>query len=316
VLYRDRPQIFTNRHVDESYQLALRRTEKLKQNMQIHYGGELLHESIDSNNLGQHARTRGSGYVAFDVRALRRFSFTAGVRTEIYNSNQKQVSPSAGVGYWLTAKLKLVASASNAFRLPSYTDLYYHDPSNVGSPDLKPEKAWSYEGGLKLNPGGKLRGEVTIFERRERNGIDYVRNSPTDIYRAMNIQNLNFTGLEAAFQYKAFDFRYTGIHGAQDALNGVQSKYVFNYPVHSGLVAWQMHSKKGILFRTRLGVMERFGGDPYAVWDVYTAYSKKRVHPFLQLTNITDTFYQEIFGIRMPGRGIVGGIEWKVYQGK
>ena len=316
VLFRDRPQVFTNRHVDQSYQVAVRRSEKLKQNMQLHYGGEALHEAIDSNNLGLHSRTRSAGYIAFDMRALRRFSFTAGVRAEVYNSNQKQFSPSAGMGYWLTPKIKLRASASNAFRLPSYTDLYYHDPSNVGSPNLKPETAWSYDGGVDINSGGKMRGEFNLFERRERNGIDYVRNSPADIYRATNLQKLNFTGVEAAFVFKGFDFRYTGIHGAQDALTGVQSKYVFNYPIHSGLISWQAHSKKGFMFRTRLGVLERFGGDPYAVWDVYFAYSKKRVHPFMQLTNLTDTFYQEIYGVRTPGRGVVGGVEWIVHQKK
>jgi iron complex outermembrane receptor protein len=316
VLYRDRPQVFTNRHIDESYQFGLRRTEKLKPNMQLHYGAEGLHEAIDSNNLGVHSRSRGAGYVAFDVRALRRFSFTAGVRAEIYGNEQKQFSPSVGAGYWLSKRVKLRASASRAFRLPSYTDLYYHDPANVGSPDLRPETAWSYEGGADINSGGKVRGEFNVFQRRERDGIDYVRSSPTDIWRATNLQRLNFTGVEAAIIVRGFDFRYTGIHGAQDALGTLQSKYVFNYPVHSGLISWQVHSKKGFLFRTRVGVLERYGRDPYAVWDVYTAYGKKKIHPFLQLTNLTDTYYQEILGVRTPGRGIVGGLEWVVYQRK
>ena len=316
VLFRDRPEYFTNRHVDQSFQLALRRTEKLPKNFRLHYGAEVLHESIDSNNLGQHSRNRGAGYVALDIRALRRFSFTTGVRAEIYNDTEKQFSPSVGAGYWLTQKIKFKASASRAFRLPSYTDLYYHDPSNVGSPNLRPETAWSYEGGVDINSGGKLRGEFTVFERREHDGIDYVRNSPTDVWRATNFQKLNFTGLEAAVVYKGLDFRYTGIHGAQDQLGAAQSKYVFNYPVHSGLVSWKIQSKKGVFFRTRMGVLERYGRDPYGVWDIYVAYSKKRVHPFLQLTNLTDTYYEEILGVRTPGRGIVGGLEWVVYQKK
>ena len=33
---------------------------------------------------------------------------------------------------------------------------------------------------------------------REQDGIDYVRSSPTDIWRATNFQRLNFTGVEAA----------------------------------------------------------------------------------------------------------------------
>ena len=36
------------------------------------------------------------------------------------------------VGYWLASALEVRASVSRAFRLPTYTDLYYHDPANRG----------------------------------------------------------------------------------------------------------------------------------------------------------------------------------------
>jgi hypothetical protein len=32
------------------------------------------------------------------------------------------------------------------------------------------------------------------------------------------------------------------------------------------------------------------------------------------LTNLTDTLYQEIFGVAMPGRGVMGGIEMVVFR--
>jgi hypothetical protein len=33
------------------------------------------------------------------------------------------------------------------------------------------------------------------------------------------------------------------------------------------------------------------------------------VHPFLQVANLTSTAYQEIQGVVMPGRTIIGGVE-------
>ena len=96
----------------------------------------MVHDSIDSNNLGQHQRTRGSAFVSLDVRALKRFSFSVGAREEYFatgpGGGQAVFSPSASAGYWLTTRLRLHGSVSHAFRLPSYTDLYYHDPGNVG----------------------------------------------------------------------------------------------------------------------------------------------------------------------------------------
>lgn len=318
VLYRDRPQVFTNRHAVESYQAAVRRRDAIGQNSKIHYGLETYGDSIVSNNLGRHQRLRGAGYAALDVRALRRFSFSAGVRDEVYGSGNHQVSPSVSAGMWLAPAWKLRAGVSRAFRLPTYTDLYYQDPANRGSADLRPERAWGYEAGLDFNAGGRLRAEVTVFHRRETDGIDYVRFSPTDIWRATNFQRLRFTGMETSLRAvlprrQEVEFQYTGLHGAQSLLSGVLSKYVFNYPVHSGIVSWQGALPHGFVARTRLGTVQRFARDAYAVWDVYGAATRGRIRPFGQFTNLNGARYQEIPGVEMPGRAVVGGLELIVF---
>ncbi|MFN0105701.1 MAG: TonB-dependent receptor plug domain-containing protein [Bryobacteraceae bacterium] len=314
VLYRDRPQVFTNRHVAEGYQAQVRRREDLPKASRLHYGVEMLHDSIVSNNLGIHSRSRGAAYAAWDVRALNRFSFTVGVREEIYRNLRHQFNPSVGAGVWLHRQLKLRASASRAFRLPSYTDLYYRDPANVGNPSLRPESAWSYEGGLDWNTGGAWRANATVFQRRERDGIDYVRASPAAIWQATNFQRLQFTGVEAAVttvlgRKHRVELAYTGLNGAQSVLGALQSKYVFNYPRHTGLATWQTALGKGFVARSRMGALERLGRSPYAVWDVFASWQRGRVQPYLQLSNLTAANYQEVIGVRMPGRGIVGGVE-------
>ncbi|SPF35539.1 TonB-dependent receptor [Candidatus Sulfopaludibacter sp. SbA4] len=314
VLFRDQPEIFTNHHSDESYQADLRRHQTISTATTVSYGIEGLHESIVSDNLGNHARSRGAAYAAVDFRALHRFSLTLSAREEVYRSFSAEFDPTVAGGVWLSQRVKLRASASRAFRVPSYTDLYYHDPANLGSPSLRPERAWTYEGGIDWNPGGRVRGDVTLFQRRERDGIDNERASPDDIWRAINIQNLNFTGVEASLGWaparaQTIDFRYTGLRGAQDTVPVEETKYTFNYPVHSGVVAWQARLPGGFMCRTRVGVLDRRARDPYALWDLYAASSRGRVHPFLQVSNVTSTSYQEIQGVQMPGRTIIGGVE-------
>lgn len=321
VLYRDRPQVFTNRHAVEGFQASLRRSGTLARNVTMHYGLEGYRDSIDSNNLGHHDRTRGAGYVALDVRALKRFSLNAGVREELYGKTQSQLSPSVSGGYWLSPVIKLRAGVSRAFRLPSFTDLYYHDPANVGSPNLRPEKAWSYEGGGDWTIRPKLKAEVTVFRRNEQDGIDYVRYSAADIWRATNFQHINFSGIEASLKQElrhgsVLELQYTGLHGAQSALAGAYSKYSFNYPIHSGLAGWQGLLPGHILARARVGAVERYGRDPYGVVDLYAASTRGRIHPFVQLTNVTDTAYQEIFGVSMPGRAVVAGVEFTVFTSR
>lgn len=321
VLFRNRPEIYTNHHAVETYQAALRRNESLSDNVKLHYGVEGYHDAILSNNLGNHARGRAAGYASLDVHVLRRFSFSIGAREEVYRSISGAFSPSVTGGVWLSQHFKLRGSASAAFRVPSYTDLYYHDPANLGNPNLLPERAWSYEGGLDWNAGKKVRGELVAFHRRETNGIDYVRTSLADISRATNIQNLQFTGVEASLSlqpaaWQQIDLRYTGMHGTRDSLPGVISEYAFNFPSNLAVASWQVSLPWGISARTRVGALQRLERDTYALWDIYLAATRGRIHPFLQFTNLINTAYQEIRGVPMPGRGVVGGVELAVFTRK
>ncbi|HET8548895.1 MAG TPA: TonB-dependent receptor [Bryobacteraceae bacterium] len=321
VLHRYRPELYTNRHAVESWQITLRRLDALATNTRIYWGGEALRDAIDSNNLGGHDRARGAAYVALDARALRRFSFNAGVRDEVWGSANHVVSPSFSGGFWILPVFRVRASASRAFRLPTYTDLYYRDPANAGSPHLRPERAWNYEAGIDWSRGSYLRAGVTVFHRRERDGIDYVRRSPAEIWTARNFQRLEFTGVEASaaarlYGSQSLELQYTALHGAQNALAGYQSKYVFNYPVHAGLASWHTILPRDILVRVRAGALERVQRDPYGVVDAYAARARGNVRPFVHVTNLTGTAYEEIAGVAMPGRGIVAGIELLIFSSR
>jgi iron complex outermembrane receptor protein len=208
----------------------------------------------------------------------------------------------------------LKASASRAFRLPTYTDLYYHDPATLGNPNLVPETAWSYEGGLLWDRGGHYKAEITVFERRVENDIDYVRASSADLWHAENLGRVDFTGVETFFELRLphrqrLDVSYTGLYGAQNALNGVESRYVFNYPVNDVVVSWQGALPGNVVARSRLGVTERHTRDPYALWDASVGREFRHVAAHLAFSNLTNTQYQEIEGVAMPGRSVVIGMD-------
>jgi iron complex outermembrane receptor protein len=321
VLVREDPQIYTNYHGLDSYQTAFRRRERLRKNARLFYGVEGYQDSIASNNLGDHTRGRLAGYLDLDVRAWRRLSFSLGAREEFYKSVRGQFVPAFDAGYWISSNLKLRGDVSRSFRVPSMTDLYYHDPTTLGSPNLLPESAWSTEVGLDWHASSRVTGELTAFDRWEHNVIDYTRHSSTDIWQAANIQRLHFRGVEAALKTKVkrsqeLDLRYTAVRGFRDQLGDLQTLYVFNYPVDSGVVSWQASLPHGLEARSRLGILKRYGRDPYGLWDFYLARGAGRIHPFLQLTNLTNTSYQEVVGVPMPGRAIVAGVEFVLFSRK
>ena len=57
-----------------------------------------------------------------------------------------------------------------------------------------------------------------------------------------------------------------GMSTVPEVLAARQSKYVFNYPVNNAIVSWQGQLGSGIVGRTRIGVVQRFERDVYAVW--------------------------------------------------
>jgi iron complex outermembrane receptor protein len=313
-LFRDNPQRYQNHHSAEGIQSSLRRRDPLPRNFTLFTGAELFTDHIESSNLGRHSRARAAAYSALDIRALRRFSFNAGLRSESYRGAFDQLSPSLSAGYWAASTLKFRAAVSRAFRLPTFTDLYYRDPANRGNPALRPESAWSYEAGADLRPHPSWRLQSTLFHRRDRNGIDYMSSSPNGPWDAANVTRLDFTGLEAsaALRHKAhlLDWSYTALHASSTLPTGAFTKYSFNYPVHSGVFSWTATLPGNVLARTRLGALERRARSPYALWDLSLAWRRRHLRPFVQLSNLSNSRYQQILSVPMPGRSVLAGIEF------
>ena len=333
VLFRNNPSIYENNHIDRSWQTDLRHHEQISQNSTLFFGAEGIHENIDSNNLGVHDRSRGAVYVDYDVRAWKRFSFSAAAREEIFSTSHGEFNPTLAAGVWLTSTLKLKGSVSRAFRLPSYTDWEYHDPANFGNPLLGPEEAWDYEGGLLWIPNSRWKSELTVFQRRDGSVIDYVTRVCTSIpadqlppgatcspaipnvYHAENLQHLNFTGVEGSVDLRLSHeqhvvIAYTYLYGAQKTLTGLQTKYSFDYPSHDAVLAWNGKLPGRFIARTRLGVIDRYQADPYALWDAAIVREFNHVAAHLSFANISDTQYQEIPGVIMPGRSVVFGLDF------
>ena len=59
----------------------------------------------------------------------------------------------------------------------------------------------------------------------------------------------------------------------------------------------------------RTGIANQYQRSAYAVLDASIAYTQYWLRPYVCATNLTDTSYEPIYGILMPGRAAVVGIE-------
>jgi outer membrane cobalamin receptor len=319
VLIRADPSIYENNHIDNSWQASLRRTLSFNGTSAILGGVEADGDSIDSNNLGQHARNRGAGYLDVDLRpAKSRWNVSAGLREEGFSGGEFVIAPHLAGSFRLSNSLRARVSGGYGYRIPTYTDLYYSDPTTVGNPNLKAESAWTGDGGLDWNPTTHLSLSITGFYSRQHDAIDYIRSTLQDPWRAVNLSGLHFGGVESSVTWlptktETIRVSWTSLVGAQDALHGLQSQYVFNYPVQNAHLEWTSALGHFLTVRNSLQVAQRYQQTAYPVWDVsFThesdAHDQVRIKPYLRLSNLSNTGYQEVVGVAMPGRSITGGV--------
>jgi iron complex outermembrane receptor protein len=320
VLVRDDPAIYENNHIDGSWQGSLRSVFPLKGSSVLLMGVEADGDSIDSNNLGQHARNRAAGYIDMDLNpAKRRWGFSAGVREEGFSGGlQTAFAPHLAGRYRISRSVKLRASGGYGFRLPTYTDLYYSDPTTIGNPNLKPESAWSGDGGVDWNASARLALSVTGFYTRQHDAIDYVRASSAEPWMAVNLSGLHFSGVESSLTWipvksQTIRIAWTSLYGAQGALHGLQSEYVFNYPVENAHLEWISTLGRGFVLRNAVQIAQRYQQTAYPVWDLALTHQSDlgkwgELRPYLRAANLSNTGYQEIQGVAMPGRSFTGGV--------
>lgn len=124
ILLRDHPEVYENNHITQSWQGAIRARYKVSDNNRLYYGAEVFEDAIASNNLGNHSRTRGAGYIDFDARALRRWSISSGMREEFFSGSLRQFTPELATGFAISSNLRLkvpLAAPSDCLHTPTFT---------------------------------------------------------------------------------------------------------------------------------------------------------------------------------------------------
>jgi len=327
VLLRNDPSVYENNHTDGSWQASLRRTESIAGSSVFQYGLESDGDSIESSNLGRHARNRGAGYLDLDLKpSQRRWNLSTGLREEILSGGAQAVfSPHLAGIFRVTDALKMRASGGYGFRIPTYTDLYYSDPTTNGNPSLKPESAWSGEGGADWSATSKLSISAAGFYSRQHDTIDYVRANAALPWKASNLSGVHFSGLECSANWSVakgeqVQFAWTQLFGAQAWLNGLQSEYALNYPVANIHATWTAVLPYAVTITNAVhiakpyqqSVTQFWNATAYPVWDAAITRNAGRIRPYLRLNNLSNTGYQEIQGVAMPGRSLVGGVSYLI----
>ncbi|HXE80896.1 MAG TPA: TonB-dependent receptor, partial [Vicinamibacterales bacterium] len=146
-----------NRHRTHAVEATLKAQRPVAERTRVNAGLTVGGDWIRSNNLGDHAFARASVFAEVQHRITERTLLYPGLRVDVYSSFGTSAAPSLALSTWLSQNLKARASAGRAFRIPTFTELYYSDPNHLATPTLTAEHGWEGEAGLDwIGPPGWL----------------------------------------------------------------------------------------------------------------------------------------------------------------
>lgn len=240
--------------------------------------------------------------------------------------------PGLDISYRIHDRLSVFAAANRSMRLPTFTDLYYEGPQNRGNPDLRPEKAVSFESGARLSGKG-YKADAAVYFRKGNETIDWIWADST--WQTRNLTELNTYGGEVNFWYHPgqavaglrwierfrISYSYTELNKPADA-------YISNYALdnlkHKAMMELRIWLPLDVYLETKVRWQDRNGSylhyetpgsapyeksyDPFWLTDVTFGIAVWKTNVYISATNIFDVPHRDIGSVVMPGRWIMAGI--------
>ncbi|GIV58150.1 MAG: hypothetical protein KatS3mg042_1063 [Rhodothermaceae bacterium] len=314
------PQTPANRHTSRQANLLARLSRPVAPGLRLGAGLSASVRGIDSNNMGTHADAAAGAFATARWQATPALTLHAGARLDHDPGFGTEWTPQVSAAY-AAGPVILRAAVARAVRAPNYIERYFNTTlarprgRSLGNPDLRAERAWSYEAGLDLYPADGLVARATLFRRDTDDLIDYVMLTPADtVFLARNVLRVETTGLEldleARRQVGPVRLRATAAYTYLDAALAdtdrvAQYKYALTNARHLGQATLAVDAGAATLSVQALA-KERLAGDAYEVVHLRAAYrlpaGRARLTLSAEVRNVFGVRYAEVFDAPMPGR--------------
>lgn len=311
-LRRNEPEFYQNFHTSNTYALEMNGSFESDFGT-TGFGLEYRKEEIESNNLGNHDRTLAGVFLEQLINLGEKTDLRAGLYSNYFNEFGWKHFPGAEVGYQATASLRFYSGYGKSFRIPTYTDLFYVGPTNIGNAALRPEQAQNFEIGAKWLKNG-LFAELVYFHRNTDDLIEWTRPNENTPWQPQNFNEVKFNGIEAALTYRR-NFSSAPVHLKEMMISynfidanlierpGTETRYALAALRHQMIGGFLVGIGQKIEWNTKLRYVERFSLDPYFLLDSRVDYNRSgKLGFFAEASNISNTDYIESGTVQMPGR--------------
>jgi iron complex outermembrane receptor protein len=295
ILDRDRPDFYHNTHTSE--RLGASASGALAGGLAWQAYG--YREGVEGNRLEDHTRDRGGATLLWKG-SLGGGTLWLGAAFEGGDGGDLW-SPRLGYRMPVGGGMELWASVSGGRRLPSFTELYYHSPTDEGNASLDIPSLYEAEMGLL----GK-QWSAGLWARRNNGEIDWVKPAAATVYDAQNLPD--FTSFGADFRWTLpWATLFAAVQQIREPLPLETLKYLGDPPeAEAGLILPYAWKRFGAAVTAR--AVKPAVDDSYVAADLRLTYVVRTIRFHLDANNLFDAGYQERRGVDMPGRWVSAGV--------
>lgn len=301
-------------------------------------GLQFTGQTIASNDRGDHKVMNGAAFIVLHQRLWSGLHISPALRLDKNELAGWEFIPQINASYHFK-NLTLRAMAGKTTRIADFTERFnnYNKPlvssGNIGNPDLKAEYSFSWEAGADYLLSNSLKVSATYFNKKYSRLIDWINTPYQDMPRqanlvpdgkyflAKNISDIRTSGFETDLVVNKENFYGTigllWLHSTPAASLYISSharfllNYSFSYDYKifrlsvNGIYK-QRNEQKGNLALLSLD-KDYFLVNGKLMAFVY----KRKLSAFTQVNNIFDRQYADRFGVPMPGRWWMAGLQFQ-----
>ncbi|WGO98777.1 TonB-dependent receptor [Saccharophagus degradans] len=233
------------------------------------------------------------------------FRASLGMRYDQYSDVGSTFNPRINLQWHASKNITLNTYGGTAFRAPSFTELYaQNNPAGVGNPNLKPEKARTFQSGINSTIRFNKSTDVTvnIYQYKINNIIEFVSQAESGIQLASNTGEQAGWGSELIANWQ-FDKKLLikGHYSYLDARDKFDNR-LSDVPVHTFYIQghyklathWQLFAKsKWLSERPRKPGDPREALEGYNITSLNLAWAQSRYSAALSISNAFDTDARE-----------------------
>ncbi|MFH1197225.1 MAG: TonB-dependent receptor [bacterium] len=285
------------------------------------FGAEFGNEKIQSTKLGSHGRSKGGIFFEQVCDISDQLIISAGFFVFKYAEIGWKLWPGFESSYKLNSDTKIYASIGKAFRLPSFTELYYVSPANMGNTKLHHEETINYEIGFTYFQN-LFQTNISLFLKDGNNLIDWVRFDKNEPWKVENVTNVSTIGSEINLVFSPQYFfeespvykigiQYTYL--SADMISGnFDSKYLLDNLKHqlvletAVLLPLEVNMNWFFRYQQRVNFYSNFIND--------IRFSKRisDFNFFINISNVFNQSYNDVYGVPLPGRWISAGLKYEL----